>query len=238
MASLNDFTLLEKDCMKAITCKPNKYLSEFDIYNYVSEIYNFKDPIEKELLKKNVKMILRTLSSTYDCVKIKKENNIFHVLFSTEDNEHENNIIEINQEDINKINMPTEISVINFIMDENITEYFSKKDYLGNNILHNLVLHNDYDRITTHFNKLFFLLFQENDNGKTPIDLINDFKISNFFIKNLYKYHSNNLINIENINNEIYDLNQLHNKINNIIYIFILFILCIIITIILVLNIS
>jgi len=243
---LNNLQLLETECMKVLTSKRDTYLSQFEVYNLVSEKLDLKDPIEKERLKYKILMILRCLSNVYDYVNIINKNNILYIGFMSDTNTNTNNDINKNIDiniNINKeldkqinnektIDMPTDISVINFILDNNITEFIYQNDYLGNNILHYLIMHNDLNRIDTHFSKLMTLLEKKNEKGQFPIELINDIKTSNYFLSLYYlKFQENqkDFLNIYVMLDELYASNiNIKNriaelKIINIIYLLIFF---------------
>lgn len=188
---LNNIVFLETECMKIITSKSGNYLSQYDVYNTIVEKLELKDPIEKDKLKYKILMILRSISNIYEHVNIINKNNILYVSFSHEEcnidiNKNIDNDIDKYKLNIQKIDMPTDISVINFILDNNVTEFIYQSDYLGNNILHYLIMNNDLDRIKTNFTKLLILLEKENNKGDFPVDLITDMKISNLFLKTYY----------------------------------------------------
>jgi hypothetical protein len=187
---LNNFTFLETECMKIITSKSGNYISQFDVYNRIIEKLELKDPIEKDRLKYKVLMILRSLTNIYDNIYILNKNNILYICFSTEEIINEdvkiNKKIENDKLNTQKNDMPTDISVINFILDNNVTDFIYQSDYLGNNTLHYLIMNNDLDRIKTNFTKLLILLEKENNKGEFPFDLITDIKISNLFLKTYY----------------------------------------------------
>lgn len=180
------FNKLEVDIMKVLTKSSGTYHSQFKIYNELIENLEIKDPIEKDNLKKKVLTVLRVLPHTFDNIKVIKENDILYVAFSPEkDILNQETIIEKNEELIKDNKWLSEIAVINFIIDENMNDYLYKKDYTGNTVLHSLILNNDEIRIKKAFQKLKSMINEKNLDHQTPIEVINNFKISNLFINHL-----------------------------------------------------
>ena len=122
---------------------------------------------------------------------MKKEDVIFVGFDVKDDNDCDYEYSTINEEIKKNGEMPPEISVINFIIDENMINYINRKDYKGNNVFHNLVIVNDIDRIKKCFSVLLSkedinsLLFELNNEGLTPIHYIQNFEISNFFMAHI-----------------------------------------------------
>lgn len=182
------FNKLEVDIMKVLTRTSGTYHSQFKIYNELVEDLDMKDPVEKDNLKTKILTILRVLPHTFNNIKVIKENNILYVAFSPEKEIITNEIInEKNEELIIDNKWLSEIAVINFIIDENMDDYIYKKDYTGNTVLHSLILSNDEIRIKKSFNKLKNMIYEKNLDKQTPIEVINTFKVSNFFINYLFK---------------------------------------------------
>jgi hypothetical protein len=217
------FSKLQNDIMKILTRNSGIYLSQYKIYDELLDNLEIKDPIEKENLKVRFLIILRQLSYLYKNVSVINKNGLLSASFDFNMDETENNNKDddnINNEYTNidtdtdtnkKYDMPSEIYVINFIIDENLDEYLYRKDYKGNTVLHNLILNNDYNRIKKSFNKLHLMLYQKNNNDEYPTDLISDFKINNLITNYLISRISemeNNVIDLTNTieihNNEIY----------------------------------
>lgn len=207
------FKKLELTIIATIARNPGEYKSQYEIYNEIMEDLNIKNPEDKESLKIKFLYILRVLPGLYDDIKIVKKNEVLYIAFSPQKEDIDilnmnieksinNNIglsIDENMDEmINKnINssenkMPLEIDVINFILDESkndsyMLKFFNKKDYNNNTLLHNLILNNDYGRIKKSFDRLYDMTEQKNNDGKTPIELINDVRISNLFLSELIK---------------------------------------------------
>ena len=174
---------LQTNIMKILTRNSGQYLSQFEIYNNLLDDLELKDPVEKENLKIRFLMILRQLSYFFDDVKIVNKNEVLYVAFSPEKGSSVEDIKVTEETAENK--MPSEMVVINFIIDNRIKEYYFKKDYNGNTILHSLVIANDIERIEKLYYEFEKFLSEKNNLGETPLDLISGFKVNNFFLKRM-----------------------------------------------------
>jgi hypothetical protein len=211
----NMFKRLELTIIATIARNPGEYKSQYEIYNEIMEDLNIKNPEDKESLKIKFLYILRVLPGLYDDIKIVKKNEVLYIAFSPQKEDFDilnmnieksinantnigmsidENMDEMINKNINPIEnkMPLEIDVINFILDESkndsyMLKFFNKKDYNNNTLLHNLILNNDHDRIKKSFDRLYDMTEQKNNDNKTPIELINDVKISNLFLSELIK---------------------------------------------------
>lgn len=184
---------IERACYEALTGNLGIYLSQYEIFNYVSDKFDIKNPNEREYFKIRFMMVLRCIQNTYDYINYTVKNGIIYVSFSPDDFDEKNGktirVKETNTDDIivsekdnQNDSMPKDIEVINFILDQNLKEYLGRKSENGNTILHSLVINSDYDRIKKHFDKLEHFLFIQNDKGDTPLDLIKDPRINTIFI--------------------------------------------------------
>jgi hypothetical protein len=183
----NTFSKLEADIMKVLTKNPGIFLSQYKIYDQILENYEIKDPIERDNFKFRFLAVLRQMSSLFEGVSILKKDDIIYTAFEIEPKNEDKyySESEINQDKEKNGEMPSEIAVINFIIDEGMDSYLSRIDYKGNTILHNLVIVNDLERIKKCFSKIEHTLEKANKDGCTPIDLISDFKINNFFMNHI-----------------------------------------------------
>ena len=180
---MNTFTKLEIDIVKIVTQEDGKYLSQFDIYRKLLKDSDLKNPVEKEELKEKFQYVLRRIPSMFKHIDLINKEGVISLRFNLGDECDEHDKSHEHDEEFGK--PLNEYSVIKFIIDENIFKYFSYKDEKGNTILHNIVLYNDLERFKQIYLRSDISLLDENDNGETPIDLITDFKISNFLIKKL-----------------------------------------------------
>lgn len=174
---------LQTNIMKILTRNSGQYLSQFEIYNNLLDDLELKDPVEKENLKIRFLMILRQLSYFFDDVKIVNKNEVLYVAFSPEKGSSVEDLKVPEETTENK--MPSEMVVINFIIDNRIKEYYFKKDYNGNTILHSLVIANDIERIEKLYYEFEKFVSEKNNLGETPLDLISGFKVNNFFLKRM-----------------------------------------------------
>jgi hypothetical protein len=186
---MNTLTKLEIDIVKIVTQGDGKYLSEIDIYKKLLEDSDLKNSVEKYELKEKFQYILRRIPSMFKHIDLINKKDVISLRFNLGDEYDEYDEYDEcdkSHEYDEKFDKPlNEYSVIKFIIDEKCEKYFSYKDDKGNTILHNIVLYNDLERFKQIYQRHDISLFDENDNGDTPIDLISDFKISNFLIRKL-----------------------------------------------------
>lgn len=204
---------IENICFQALCAQPGIYLSQYDIISYVFNTMDVKDPCERDRIKMRVMMILRCIHNTFDCINYITKNSNIYVSFSPDDfDDKAVRIKDLNidsiKESINteKEAIPKDIEIINFILDENLTDYINKKSENDNTILHSLVINNDYFRIKKHFDKLKKLLFIKNSKDETPLDLIKDARISSILILELINDNINIRSEIINSNKRINEL--------------------------------
>lgn len=210
------FNKIEKELMKILTRTPGVFRSQYDLYSELLEEFDdIKDPIEKDNFKIRFLLVLRKLPSIFDDIVVKNNNGVLNAIYSIESLDKTLETDSYEKIDSTNISMPSEISVIRFIVDEKIEKYYSKKDYLNNTLLHYLVNDSDYDRINKIMgsNTLNLSFLDENDEGKTPLDLIKDIRISNLFIKELIQSNTDNFNKIgslelkhDNLKSEVINL--------------------------------
>ena len=203
------FNKIEKELMKILTRSPGVFKSQYDLYSELLEEFDdIKDPIEKDNFKIRFLLVLRKLPSIFDDIVVKNKNGILSAIYSIESLDKTLETDSYEKIDTNDISMPSEIAVIRFIVDEKIEKYYSKKDYINNTLLHYLVNDSDYERINKIMgcNTLNLSFLDENDEGKTPLDLIKDIRISNLFIKELIKNNTDNFNKIGKLEIKYKDL--------------------------------
>ena len=223
MSVVDIFDTIETSVMKVLTRKPGVWMNQYVLYSNLLEELDIKDPTEKENFKIRFLIVLRKLSSVFDNIEISNRKGVLYAIFKDMDDTEE--IQEKSSEDNSTenydLNMPNEIAVIRFIVDENIEKYNSKKDFDGNNILHILALHNDYER----FEKMYLkndLLFQVNNKNKTPIDLISDIRMTNLLLSDVMK-ECKNLKN--QLKTEVIEMKQINVLLGLVLFILLLFII-------------
>jgi hypothetical protein len=137
-------------------------------------------------------------------------------------------LIKKKSNDLNKYSptVPSDIAVINFIVDESIAYCFNRKDYLGNSILHNLIMANDYERVKKIYLRDDVSFSEENNDGLTPVSYINDIRIStlvfNILIRDLNKMEDKIKMNElkfkyseEKLTNAMMDIQKIKTEINS-----------------------
>jgi hypothetical protein len=137
-------------------------------------------------------------------------------------------LIKKKSNDLNKYSptVPSDIAVINFIVDESIAYCFNRKDYLGNSILHNLIMANDYERVKKIYLRDDVSFFEENNATLTPVDYITDIRIStlviNILVRDLNKMEDKIKINElkfkyseEKLVNAMMDIQKIKTEINS-----------------------
>ena len=226
------FDKIETNIMKVLTRTPDKSINQFELYSKVLDEFDIKDPIEKENLKIRFLIVLRKLSSIFDNVEVFSKNGVLSAIFKNVDDltddlpyDLSDDISDKSSAKSYKINsndkdyldeefkendgdMPSEISVIRFIIDENIEKYYSKKDFDGNTILHKLVSYNDFERFKKIFLRDDVSLYDLNNKDKTPIDLITDIRFSNLLISQLIEDSKKLEYEMMEMKNKIYSLDK------------------------------
>jgi len=223
------FEAVEKECMKYLILNTGIKQSQFAIFQKISEKFEDligNDPIDKNNLKYITLAVLRTLSARNDNILIEDINDVIYASHyvdmknstSVNDSIKANTFVEIKPTEKQKEEMPSNVSVIEFILDNKLTDHYYDIDFLGDNMLHKLINANKLDRIINHIDILINMVNVENNQKKTPIDIITDIRISNYFMAYLIKRNSINesIISKSNVNiNNLYNYaNNLENDIN------------------------
>lgn len=193
--TIDIFTKLEIDIMKVLSGNPDTYMSQYEIYNKLCENLVISDPIEKENLKFRFLIVLRQLSSIFSGVVVLNKNGKLTAGFFIDDTSKNNEQEYISGQKEEELedessNLPNELSVVRFIVDENIKEFFSRVDYQGNTLLHTLVIHSDSERIQKVIDTDTCSFSDRNNKGETPLDLINDFKVNNIITRYIFERFS------------------------------------------------
>jgi hypothetical protein len=232
---------IETECIGLLTANIGKKYTELEIYNHLHSIYNFRNPNLNKQLSFYVMVNLKTLETEFDHVYSTIENNkkLYYfspngIITSNNDNNNETkesdtlNKNELNNKTtnilLNKYDLPDKHAIANFIVDENLCDYIPRNDINGNNICHDLIMFNEFERLNKILQTYYYLIYEENNDKLTPIDLITDIKISNMFIKNLLKNNKNIEYKMNEYKNCMdLNFNILENKINKIFDIMIVF---------------
>jgi hypothetical protein len=229
MSRYNDdpisFEKIETEIMKVITKSKGRFINQFELYDKLMDEFELKDPVLKYDFKTRFFIILKVLPSLFPKITLKNKNGIVSVGFDmdTDDFVVLNHTLEKEYED-RRSEVPKDYELTQIIIDDNNTEYLSMIDYLGNNVLHYLVMNNDYVRFKKVYKRPIISLYHKNNDGVTPFDLISDVRISNILLKDLKEEISelNNKLSIlakdNRFNNSKIDMNI------GLLYFFILFI--------------
>ena len=218
MTTIDYFDKLETNIVKIVTLEDGKKISQYRIYEQMVDDLELKDPNEKQILKERMFYVIPMLPSIFDNIYCKNINETLYLYFNTDDVVDSLDTSEPIIQEVHKVSTQQEISelsVIRFIIDESITKYLSHCDEEGNTILHKIVKLNDFDSFKKIFVRKDISLFKENKKGETAIDLITDFKISNYLIKYLAQQNEKNTedlqiitANFEHMHKEYYSLSS------------------------------
>ena len=207
------FDQLEKEISIVINSEPNRSFSLHELHSNLFSKRNLKDPIEKEDFKKKVTILFNIIQSRFDFVKIIKKNGVLCVsnienIENDENNSdekknvsYEKSFEEELREEINSYDFPSEYESIQYMIDNNIKKYYSKKYNDGNTILHKLIMYGDFERFKKIYKNNDLYINEFNDNGKTPIELNSDIRFLNLLFIDLLeidKYRQQDIINLKN----------------------------------------
>jgi len=188
----NDFKKIEEDIMMVLTGEPENLFSQYDIYRLLLDKYELKDPNEKNNLKYNFLIVLRRLSTLYNCLNVFNKEGVLYAKFTFEEETISANI-EIPKL-TSTVDMPNERAVIEFIVDNNLDSFLDKKDYDGNSIMHKIAEYGDIERFKKVYSKkeTSMLIFLLNNKNETPIDIISDIRLLNYIVKDTLSINKNN----------------------------------------------
>ena len=89
---------IENACFQALTGSSGIYLSQYEIFNYVSDKFNIKNTNEREQFKIRFMMVLRCIQNTFECINYTMKNGIIYVSFSPDDfDEKDGKIIRVKE---------------------------------------------------------------------------------------------------------------------------------------------
>jgi len=187
--SETDYTYeqLESKIARHLTRKPDHFFTHRFLVNEISSEINLKDPVLLNKLKEDIGIVMRFLKK-YDNFDVVEENGSLRVVYMTKFND--SNVFEIidppsEKEDDIPTYVQTGLAVAQFIIDNNLSEFFKQKDHKGNTALHYFMIHGDILRAKKLIKFDESILFDENSEGYTPIELITDIHISNSLLKDL-----------------------------------------------------
>jgi hypothetical protein len=184
----NDYDKLETKVSLILTNHPDTILTHRFIFNELSTKLEIKDPIVLNKLKDDLAIVMRFLKK-YKNFDVFEENGILKAVFilNTVDKEPFKETVDEIQNQGDTQNIPTDIAVIEFIVDNDLHNYITQIDFKGNLPLHYLMIKGDIMRIQKIIDIDDKQLLVENNNAETPIDVVKDIRVTNFLMKRLIK---------------------------------------------------
>lgn len=216
MSELADITCekLENDIMSILYANLDTTYNQFELFNKIlEEKYDNKYNLTiNQNLKGKFLLVLRSLMSKYDDIKILKQNNIYYLICSF--NSNKNIIINNKEKDYNE-NHDNDIllSLTNYIIDKNLPDFNYIDSFDGNTIYHDLVLSGNIKKIRKLIDSNDFDFYVKNNNNKTPIELLQDNIICKILDKKLdNKILDNNILSNLLINGMVNKYTNINNK--------------------------
>ncbi len=183
---------LESKIAKYLTRKPNQLFNHRFLVNEISADLDLKDPNLLKKLKDDIGIVMRFLKK-YDNFDVIEENGSINVVYmtQTDDSKKIYEIIDppsLDDDPLSKHddkNIQSGLAVAQFIIDNNLKEFYQQEDYKGNTALHYLMIDGDLSRSKKIIKIDEASLLKKNSEGDTPIDLIKDLRISNSLINDI-----------------------------------------------------
>ena len=196
-----DYETIENKIMMVLVQNQGKLLSKSTLYGKVLDKFDdikdikFVDP----QFKYNFLITVKSLPAKYDDIEIINFNTRSYIVFNNL-NQEEDLIDRVLQEPINSYNLPNQYETAIFIVDNNLYD----KLYCDTNttIYHDLIAGSYHLQVNKLISDKKMKINVKDDSGKLPIEYIDNFKMSNLFIKDLYN-------KLESLNNK---LESLENK--------------------------
>jgi len=187
MSDLSNISLneIENTIMLVLVGNDGIVFTQYQLFDKVIDKLEIKINCIHNSFKSKFLIVLRNLMSSYDDVKIYRENNIYKAVYAT-DNSTMNSYS--SSTDDTFIPDPFTINDLNsYIIDNDMFEQFTYVDQSsGNTIYHDIVTNNNYLQIKKLIDTNKFNYNIKNLNDKTPIDYINDQRVTNIMIKTLF----------------------------------------------------
>lgn len=187
MSDLSNISLneIENTIMLVLVGNDSTVFTQYQLFDKIIDKLEIKINCIHNSFKSKFLIVLRNLMSSYDDVKIYRENNIYKAVYTTD-----NAIINSysGSTDDTFIPDPFTINDLNsFIIDNDMFEEFTYIDQSsGNTIYHDIVTNNNYLQIKKLIDTNKFDYTIKNLNDKTPLDYINDQRVSNLMIKTIF----------------------------------------------------
>jgi len=188
MADLSNITLneIENTIMLVLVANDSIVFTQNQLFDKVIDKLEIKSFSIHNSFKSKFLIVLRNLMSSYDDVKIFRENNIYKAVYTTDNITIKN----YNSDSIDNTFIPDPFTINdlnNYIIDNDMFDQFTYIDQgSGNTIYHDIVTNNNYLQIKKLIDTNKFDYNIKNLNDNTPIDYINDQRVSNLMIKTLF----------------------------------------------------
>ena len=136
---------LESKIARHLTRKPDHFFTHRFLVNEISSDLDLKDPVLLNKLKDDIGIVMRFLKK-YDNFDVVEENGSLRVIYMTKF--YDSNVFEIvepphEKEDTEPTYIQSGLAVAQFIIDNDLTEFFKQKDHKGNTALHYFMIHGD-----------------------------------------------------------------------------------------------
>jgi hypothetical protein len=207
----NDYDKLETKVSLILTNHPDTILTHRFLCNEISSTLEIKDPVVLNKLKDDIAIVMRFLKK-YKNFDVFEENGMLKAVFilNTADIKPFTEIVDEQPNKSDDKNISTDISVIEFIVDNDLHDYVTQVDFKGNLPLHYLMIKGDLMRIKKVLDTYDIdenQLLIENNNGETPVDLVKDIRVTNFLIKRLINDKNQLKKKVSNLTNNCISLN-------------------------------
>jgi len=179
---------LESKIARYLTRKPDQLFSYRFLVNEISLELDLKDPTLLKKLKDDIGIVMRFLKK-YDNFDVIEENGSLNVIYMTQSDDSKKIYEMVDPPsldgEMDKQDIQSGLAVAQFIVDNNLNDFFQQKDHKGNTALHYFMIHGDSDRAEKLIKIDESSLLQKNSEGDTPIDLIKDIRMSNSLLREI-----------------------------------------------------
>lgn len=186
--STYSYEQLESKIARYLTRKPDQLFSHRFLVNEISSELDLKDPALLRKLKDDIGIVMRFLKK-YDNFDVIEDNGSLNVVYMTQldDSKKIYEMVDPPSKDGEKDTQGIQsgLAVAQFIVDNNLNNFFQQKDHKGNTALHYFMIHGDSDRAEKLIKIDESGLLEKNAEGNTPIDLIKDIRLSNSLLRDL-----------------------------------------------------
>lgn len=212
MIDLSEISIdkIETDIMSVLYANINRKFTQYELFN---KLLVDKYDVEQDQIiythpnfKSKFLLVIRTLMSKYDDVKLTKKDSVYTIMLNVVDDENNNNVDDDkDMEFIDKLNLEKQLYVdhkngvsplplskldysnmYDYIYDNGLDDYINWKDPVDSNtIFHELVLFNNVKQTQKLINENEFDFEIKNSLNQTPVDLINSSEMSNVIINGL-----------------------------------------------------